>query len=203
MINNPNNPLPAGGQTPPGGDPPGQTPPQPTPGQTPPAPQQKTSLNDLPQDIQDLVRGLRREAKESREALEAKIKAEEDAAQAILKKQGEFQQLAEKHEARVKELEPIASSYAALAEQVNAQIEAEIKDWPKEVTIFDPGHDAPIESRLEWRNKSRPLIDKLQTTARGALPGNRPNPTPGGQPSREEMISRNIADLKKARTYGI
>ena len=203
MLNNPNTPpsdLP--GQTPPNQNPPGQTPP-PTPGQTPPAPPQKTALHELPQDIQDLVRGLRREAKESREALEAKLKTEEAATQARLKEQGEFQQLAEKHEARVKELEPIATRYSTLSEQVNAAIEAEIKDWPKEVTTFDPGKESPIESRLEWRNKSRPLIDKLQTNARGTLPGNRPNPTPQGQRSREEMITANRAELQKSRTYGI
>ncbi len=181
MINNPLTPLP--GQTPPGGDPQGQT--------------------ELPQDIQDLVRGLRREAKESREALEAKLKTEQDAEQQRLKQQGQFEELAKQHESRVKELEPMLARYTALSELVSEQIKTETKDWPASVKALDPGKDAPIEERLAWKNRAAAIVTELATTARGSLPGNRPNPTPQGQPSREELVAANRKELQKSRTYGI
>src|SRR6266571_414167 len=197
MLNNPLTPLP--GQTPPGADAQGQTPQQ-TPGQTPTTtpPGQtpaggRTSLSELPQDIQDLVRGLRREAKESREALEAKLRTEQDAEQQRLKQ----------HESRVKELEPIATRYNALAELVSEQIKAETKDWPASVKALDPGKDAPIEERMAWKNRAAAIVAELASQARGTLPGNRPNPTPQGQPSREELVAANRKELQKSRTYGI
>src|SRR6266567_2030766 len=203
MLNNPLTPL--SGQTPQGGDPQGQTPQQ-TPGQTPTTttpPGQtpggtRTSLSELPQDIQDLVRGLRREAKESREALEAKLKTEQDVEQ-----QGQFEELAKQHESRVKELEPMLARYTALSELVSEQIKAETKDWPASVKALDPGKDAPIEERLAWKNRAAAIVTELATTAHGTLPGNRPNPAPAGQPSREDMIARNRQELQKSRTYGI
>ncbi len=196
---NDNNPQ-LGGQTPPAGDPPGQTPPTP-PRQTPSG---RTPLDELPQDIQDLVRGLRREAKESREALDAKLKTEETATQARLKEQGEFKQLAEKHESRVKELEPIATRYSALSELVSEQIKAETKDWPASVRALDPGKDAPIEERLAWKTRASAIVSELGAQARSQLPGNRPNPAPAtGQKSRDEMIAANRKELQKSRTYGI
>ncbi len=209
MLNNPLTPLP--GQTPPGGDLQGQTPQQ-TPGQTPttttPPGQERpaggrTSLSELPQDIQDLVRGLRREAKESREALEAKLRTEQDAEQQRLKQQGQFEELAKQHESRVKELEPMLARYTALSELVSEQIKAETKDWPASVKALDPGKDAPIEERLAWKNRAATIVAELATTARGSLPGNRPNPTPQGQPSREELVAANRKELQKSRTYGI
>jgi len=206
-----NNPLaPPGGQTPPAGDPPGQTTNLPgqtpqqqqPPGQTPPA-GHRTSLDDMPQDIQDLVRGLRKEAKETREALEAKLKTEQAATEAKLKEQGEYKTLAEKHEARVKELEPIQARYQSLAELVSEQIKAETKDWPQSVKALDPGKDAPIEERLAWKTRAQAIVAELATTARGTLPGNRPNPPPQGQRTQEELIAANRRDLQKSRTYGI
>ncbi len=169
MLNNPPTPLP--GQTPPGGDPQGQTS-QTTPGQTPTTttppgqtPGGRTSLSELPQDIQDLVRGLRREAKESREALEAKLKTEQDAEQQRLKQQGQFEELAKQHESRVKELEPMLARYTALSELVSEQIKAETKDWPASVKALDPGEDAPIEERLAWKNRAAAIVTELATTA--------------------------------------
>ncbi len=207
MLNNPL--LTPGGQTPPGGDPPGQTPQQQQPGQTPPTTatpgqtptsgQSRTSLNDLPQDIQDLVRGLRKEAKESREALEVIQRDAQTAADAKLKEQGEFKKLAEQHEARVKELEPIASRYAALSELVSEQIKTEMKEWPASVKALDPGKDASIETRLEWLTRARAIVADLNIQARGSLPGNRPNPPAQGQPSREDMIARNMAEMRKEK----
>ena len=208
MINDPLNPPP--GQTPPGGLPPqgGQTPPAqpPPPGQTPPGqqpPVQRTPFDQLPLDVQDYIKSLRDEAKETRKALDAEARAKQQAEEARLQEQGQWKALAEKHQTRVQELEPIAADYAALASLLSTEIEEEIKDWPPESKTFYPGKDAPIKSLVEWRNKARPLVTKLQLQAQGQLPGNRPNPTPQGGRSFEERVNANMAELKKQRTYGI
>ena len=201
MTTNPNTPL--TGQTPASGDPPGQTPttPPPTPGQTPPPSQsqttssgqsqQQTAITSLPPDIQDYIKRLRDEAEEANKLRKAEAKAKAEAEAARLKEQGEFKALAEKHETRVKELEPIAESYTRLASTMNAQIEAEIKDWPPEVknlvplqeTVLSSGERrvTPVEERLEHITRLRPLLEKLQVQARGTSPGNSPNPRPQAQ----------------------
>jgi hypothetical protein len=180
MTQNPGTNPPAPGQTPPGGDPPGQTPPTIAPGQTPPAPQQSIpSIESLDPYWRTHIHDLREENKERRLAADAAERAKQEAEQERLKKQGEYQKLAETHEKRVKELEPIETRYKALSELVNTQIEAIIKDWPAEIKAFDPGKDAPVETRQEWVNKSIPIITKLGQPAPGA-PGNAPGPKPAG-----------------------
>ena len=164
------------GQTPNGTDPQGQTPTNPPSGQTPNG--AKTSIDSLPADIQEYIKGLRADSKRYRDSAEAEAKAKKDAEDARLKEQGEFKALAEKHEARVKELEPVSERYGALSSLVSDQIETQIKDWPQEVKTFDPGKDAPIEHRLEWLEKSKPLIAKLADQQRATNPGNGPNPQP-------------------------
>lgn len=159
----------------------------------------RTLLSDLPTDIQEMIRALRKEAKDNREALEARARADAEAEQARLREAGQFKELAAQHEARVKELEPIAQRYTALTQLVQEQLEQEIKDWPAEVKTFDPGKDAPIEERLAWRNKSRPLMERLGQQARGAQPGMARNPPTGGQPTREDLIAANMADMRKER----
>jgi chromosome segregation ATPase len=178
------------GQTPQPGDPPGQTPsPQSQTQSGQQNQQQRTSLDTLPLDAQDYIRSLRQEAKTYREQLEARQRREEEARQEQLKKQGEFQKLAEKHEQRVKELEPVSQRYTALADLLKGQIDTQVKDWPAEVKAFDPGADSPIEQRLAWVEKSRPLVEKLTATARGNAPGNSPNPPPANQGTSEQDVS--------------
>jgi len=155
------------------------------------------------EDIQRVIADLRKENAAHRK----KAKEQEEQAQAAeqerLRQAGEYKQLAEQHEKRVKELEPIQESYTRLAEQINAQIAAETKDWPTEVKSLVPDTSVPVESRLEQVAKLRPLIAQLAQQARGQAPGNRPNPPAQGQPSREDLVAANMRELKKQRTYGI
>jgi len=141
-------------------------------------------------DLEEIVGKLRAESADNRIKLkkyeEAARKQEADAKAALdkqLKEQGQYKELAEQHEARVQELEPVAERYGQLAELVGQQIKTQIKDWPAEVKTFDPGEDAPIEQRLAWLEKSKPLIEKLQQQARATQPGNAPNPRPSQQPA--------------------
>jgi len=136
----------------------------------------------------------------------AERKQQDDAAAAAeaarLKEAGEFKSLAEKHEARVKELEPINDRYSALSGLVASQIEAQIKDWPAEVKAFDPGADAPIEQRLAWLEKSKPLIEKLAQQQRATNPGNGPNPRPTGN-TPDTMRDKFVQDMRRSGKYGV
>lgn len=147
------------------------------------------STEDLLRQIKD----LRAENAAHRKKAQEQTQAAQAAEQARLAEQGQFKQLAEQHEARVKELEPVAQSYSQLAELVSGQIESQIKDWPTELKAFDPGKDAPIEQRLAWLEKSKPLLEKLQQQARSQSPGNAPGPRPanaGGSKDVDELRTR-------------
>ncbi|MGI9061605.1 MAG: hypothetical protein ACR2H5_23860 [Ktedonobacteraceae bacterium] len=200
-TNNPSTTEPEG-QTPNGADPQGQTPnPQ---SQTASGTQQKTSIDTLPVDIQEYIARLRMEAEEANKKTKAEAKAKQVAEEARLAEQGQFKELAAKHEARAQKLEPVAASYAALAEMLSKQITAEMKDWPAEVKALYPGDTAPIEQRLEWLEKSRSLIGMLQQQARGTLPGNRPNPPQAGPGATKQSVdAANRQALLSRRNYGI
>ncbi len=191
------------GQTPNGTDPQGQTPTTPPSGQTPNG-NQRTSLETLPSDIQDYIKSLRADAKKYRDASESETRAKQAAEEARLAEQGQFKELAAKHEAKVKELEPISQRYSVLATQINATIEAETKDWPAEVKSLIPGIETPVESRLEQMARLRPLLAKLQEQAKGTQRGNSPNPSPTGQAgNKADAMQRNRQAFVKQRNYGI
>jgi DNA repair exonuclease SbcCD ATPase subunit len=155
-------------------------------------------------ELQKQIAELRRENAQHRKKANEQQQAAQTAEQQRLAEQGEYKKLAEKHEARVKELEPVSERYSTLALQLSSQIEAEIKDWPPELKAFDPGKDAPVEQRMSWLQKSRPLLEKLQQQQRGQQPGNRPNPAHAGPAStREEADKRNRQAFIRQRNYGI
>jgi len=161
---------------------------------------EKTSINSLPPDIQDYIKRLRKEADEANEKTRAEARAKQLAEETRLKEQGEFKALAEKHEARVRELEPVSERYNQLSVLIAGQIEAQVKDWPAEVRAFDPGPDASVEQRLSWLEKSKPLIEKLQMQARAQQPGNAPNPRPS-QPT-GDMNTTYEQRLRASGKYG-
>ena len=148
--------------------------------------------------IAELERDNRKYRTERKQQDDAAAAAE----QARLREAGEFKSLAEKHEARVKELEPINERYGQLSGLVAGQIETQIKDWPAEVKAFDPGVDAPIEQRLAWLEKSKPLIEKLAQQQRATNPGNGPNPRPtGGTP--ETQQNQFLQQMRRSGKYGV
>ena len=199
---NTSSPAEPDGQTPPSSDSPGQTPTPPMPTQSG-TQQQKTSIDSLPADIQDYIARLRAEAEEANRKSKAEARAKVAAEEQRLKEQGEFKALAEKHEARLRELEPQMESYTRLAQQLQAQIEQDIKAWPEEIKAFDPGSDVPIEQRLAWVQKSRPLLEKLQaqTEAAKPVPGNRPNPPALNNPAAADM-TKYTQNLLRSGKYG-
>lgn len=190
--------VPNDGQTPNDGTPTGQTPnPQ---GQTGSG-TQRTPIESLPADTQEYLKRLLDENKSYRKRAQDQERAAQAAEEARLKEQGEFKALAEKHEARVQALEPVADRYHALSMQVALQIEGQIKNWPPEVLAFDPGSDAPVEERLAWIEKSRPLIEKLQMQARSQSPGNMPNPRPTAS-TPEDAQNHFLQQMRASGKYG-
>ncbi|SRR5579875_2813694 len=192
--NNPSNNAVSDGQASAGTDP------QPQEGNSTPqagsGTQNTPSVDDLLRQIKD----LRTENAAHRKKAQEQAQAAQAAEEARLVEQGEFKKLAEKYEARVKELEPVAQSYQRLAEQIHAQIESEIKDWPREVKDLVPGSDSPAESRLEQIARLRPLLEKLQQQARSQSPGNGPTPRPQN-PTPADAVQAQLQRLRASGRY--
>lgn len=151
--------------------------------------QQHASSQD---DLQRQITELRTENAKHR----AKNKEQEASAQAAeqqrLKEQGEFKQLAEKHEARVKELEPTVERYTKLSDLVHEQIKAQVKDWPDEVKSLVPGKETPVEERLASLEKLKPLAERFAQQQRGTQPGNSPNPKPSATVQSSDEIKNKM-----------
>lgn len=173
MSNNPNSSDPQG-QAPNNQNPQGQA-----PNSTPQAGNETPNVSI--EDLQRQIKELRNENASHRKKFKDQEEANSAAEQARLAEQGQFKELAAKHEARVKQLEPVETSYKALSERVNSQIDTQIKDWPAEVKSLVPSSETPVEQRLEQLERLRPLVEKLQLQAKGQQPGNAPNPKPAGQ----------------------
>jgi hypothetical protein len=203
---------------PPNTDPNGQTPPGSTPGQTPTVPlgqtpngqpQQRTTLDNLPPDIQDYIKNLRKEAETSRKELDAKAKADQALEQQRLKEQGEWRTLAEQNAVQVKELVPIKEEYEQLSALMADQIKTQIKDWPKEVKDLLPSDETPIRVRYSQVQKLQALANQLkdqaQTQQRASLPGNRPGPQPNqnSEQTRDQQKEEFRLRRKRSGMYGL
>lgn len=117
------------------------------------------------------------------------------------KEQGEFEALAKQYEARVKELEPKVAQFEAMAAKLKKQIQTATKEWPSEVKAFYPGDGADIDQIQDWYDRSQPLIERMNTQARGAQPGNGPNPRPAGS-SPDDTQKVYLQRLRASGKYG-
>lgn len=129
-----------------------------------------------------VIEDLRKEQASNRNKLKTQETAQAKAEEERLKKQGEYQTLAEQREAELNavkpQLETIEGKYNTLAGLLGKQIEDTIKDWSPDDKAFDPGKDAALEARLAWFNKAKDIVDKRHGAP--ARPGNRPNPPAAG-----------------------
>lgn len=126
----------------------------------------------------------------------AKEKADLDAQ--ALKEQEKFKELADRHEARVKEIEPqletLTAERDALRDHLAAVVTAETKDWPKEVKDLLPETD-DVLVKFEAVARTRALAARLSGTA--PAPGNGPNPRPTG--SAGQVGINDIIEQKRAK----
>ncbi len=156
------------------------------------------------EELQRQLAEVKRESQGLRKRIRDQEAADQEAEQERLKKQGQFEELAKQHEARAKELEPKAARFEEMAERIRKQIKANTKDWPAEIKAFYPGDDADIMQLQDWYDRSQPLLEKLQTQQRAALPGNRPNPPAANRAGTQaDADQRNRQAFVRQRSYGL
>lgn len=109
--------------------------------------------------------------------LAEKEAAEQEAQEQALADQQEWKELAETRGTKLSELEGAQERLDKLSGVLSASLASEIAAWPDEVKALDPGEDAPIEDRIAWAEKARPVVAKLTSAP---APGNGPSPKPSG-----------------------
>lgn len=152
----------------------------PTPQQQPDAAPAAGELASLPEWAQTVIKDLRKEqAQRRKQAQEAEAAAKTAEEQQLAARQ-EWQKLAEQRAVELANLTPVAERYAALSSEIAAQLEAEIKTWPAEVTALrPPGADAA--ALMAWAKTARPLAQRLTQASQPPVPGQGQPPKPAGQ----------------------
>lgn len=125
----------------------------------------KTPIESLPADVQDYIKSLREEAKtyrESKTALQQQVDAVKQAQQDQLKKQGNFEALAQERAAeveRLKAFEERAATYEKVIRDGNAKRIESIPDTKKQLVL--PLVDALSPEKLqEYLNANPDLFVK-------------------------------------------
>lgn len=108
----------------------------------------------------------------------AQLQQEQD--MAALKAKAEWQPVAEKAEAELKELKPqletLQGRIKTYEERLIKQVKETIKDWPAEAKALIPA-DADADTQMAAVEKARPLVERLSGTGAHA-PGNGRGPAP-------------------------
>lgn len=140
-------------------------------------------VKDLPDWAQKLVTDLRGENAQARTARTKLEKDAQAAEETRLANEKKWEELANKHQGKLKEIEPqletMTGRLAAYEALFAKQLETETKDWPEEVKALDPGQNSSFEARITWLEKSRALVAKLNSTS--STPGTGRLPKPAGQ----------------------
>lgn len=159
------------------------------------SPSRDPDYESLPDWARSEIKQLKGEARERR----LNAKAQDDAAKvqrdADLVEQQKFQQLAEERAAEIGRLKPKADQYDELSSLFEKQYTDEIKDWPKELLEMAPAAETPINQRLAWMEKAKPMAKKLMAPApsengqgqRQPVGGNRRGPEPVTQSLRNQQ----------------
>lgn len=165
-------------------------------------PERRYTQDDIDRVVSERLN--RQKAQLAREAEEARLKAQQ-----------EWQLLAQKHESRVKELEPtleqMGEAIKARDALLLATVKAETKDWPAEAKALVP-HEADALAQMAAVDKARPLVAKLAEQASGAAgtqqgsqnwrpPGNTPGPRPAQEPNKS-LVERELERLRATGVYG-
>lgn len=81
-------------------------------------------------------------------------------------------------------------------EIVSATVSDTTKEWPEEVLMFDPGADADPATRLEWAQKAKLLVAKLNPALQQAGAGTSPKPLPKQSAADQKQITPSV-DIKR------
>ena len=139
-----------------------------------------TSVQFTPEQQQHIDAAIAERLKRDKEKWESDAKAAEEAARAEaekerLKQEAKWKELAEQHEARVKELEPLEAQVAAYAEAVDELLKAklaELGDAAKKAVEALPGTAGPLE-KLSWLTANAELFKAGAGTTPGTPPRNK------------------------------
>jgi hypothetical protein len=139
----------------------------------------------LPANVKNMIEELRKENADHRKAKGAAEVAAKAAEEHRLTQNAEWQKLAEQRKGQIDELQPQAEMATRLVSLVQAQINAEIADWPEQVKNMAPAGEVSVTAMLEWVEKARPLARELLGD-KPATPGNgrRPAPVTSAQQSK-------------------
>lgn len=117
--------------------------------------------------------------------------AKHAAEQKLAEQQAEIARIAQEADAKVAQNSAILDRYK---EVVSSTVNDMTTEWPEEVKLFDPGPDADPMVRLEWAQKAKLLVAKLQPAGPGA--GIAPKPSPK-QPTTESKEVKSSVDVKR------
>lgn len=117
--------------------------------------------------------------------------AKHAAEQKLTEQQAELARIAQEADAKVAQNSAILDKYK---EVVSSTVNDMTTEWPEEAKMFDPGADADPLVRLEWAQKAKLLVAKLQPTGPGA--GAAPKPTPK-QPTPTTQEVKSSIDVKR------
>jgi len=138
------------------------------------------------------VNGRLKKLQEQVEAADReKAQREADAAKA----QGEWQKVAEQHEARVKDLEPFKERAERYETALKAHLETARKDLPAHITTLLDRLEP--DEQLTWLAENGAALGG-QTTAR---PGTTTNPRPASDPSRKDAVTQARKELAESGRY--
>jgi chromosome segregation ATPase len=145
------------------------------------------NVGEQPENVQHLIRSLRSEAQQRREANEAlmakleKIESEQSKAEEDrLANNQEWEKLAKQREEKIKEIMPTLERVEKLESALNATIDAQLKEIPQEMHTLMMHLDDPLD-KLAWLTENLPKLKKSKTPPLDG--GRRSEVTPGNKPT--------------------
>ena len=170
---------PDGGNNPAGSNPPADPTGTPPPAQSGTPPNQGDAQVTLTQaDLDARMAAARKDGKESAEraAREAQAAADAAAKQQQLEAAGEYETA---KATLISERDALKGENEALSAYFATQYANALKALPEFIVAFAPADDASFAAKSAWLVKAQEQAVKVAEQT-GTVPGNRPNPSPGG-----------------------
>lgn len=156
-------------------------------------------VEELPANVQNLIKELRAENANHRKAKESAEKEAQDAKERQMAEQQEWKALAEERGKQLDGYKVKAEQYDKLAPILSKQLEAEINEWPEKVRNLFPADEMSVTDMMEWANRFRPLAQEMAGD-KTPTPGNPPKPRPASS-SKVEQETRDRWRQQAAGRY--
>ncbi|HEY3267348.1 MAG TPA: hypothetical protein VGM37_10505, partial [Armatimonadota bacterium] len=139
--------------------------------------------------IQKELETTRKEAANYRTKLRKLEESAQAADEAKLAEQQQWKELAEKREARIKELEPLQDRVSAYEKRETERIAASINDWPENLKKLVE-KAGTLEEKQAVVEGLKPTVEAL--AGKAAAPGSGPGPKPAGDAKGKVTPSRPV-----------